>query len=505
MSKVPEPLARVSTGIAALDEITCGGLPEGEIYVVNGAPGSGKTILGLHFLQAGAEAGEKVLCVALSQRGRSLKQTAAAVNIETSGIIFEEFSAAQALEASLPQQTVFDTSDVELEETMTRFTQVIEAVQPQRVMFDGISYLRMLANDPLVYRRNLLLLRDYMYGRNITVLLTDTQELAPGDRELVSIVHGIITLSKETSRYGQDHRYLQVAKIRGSGFQSGIHDLEISNQGMQIYPIRHQASSLLVKSSRFDKVPYQPVSTGIETLDRLIGGHLLTGTSCLLIGPSGTGKSTIASLFLHHFIQQGGKASVFLFDELASTFLERCRGLSLDLDPENYDDRVRVHELGLSNSNPGKFTHLIDHEVKEWGAKIVMIDSLTGYANAMGSTQKLITQMHDLLIALNRQNVLTFLVVAQHGVLGNQLEEDIDISYLADTVLLMRHFEAQGALHRAIGVYKKRYGGHETRLREVQLTSGEIHIGEPLDRFVGVLSGIPNYIGDTQNLMPTDG
>ncbi|MDB9527975.1 ATPase domain-containing protein [Oscillatoria sp. CS-180] len=498
-------LIRISTGITSLNDITCGGLPKGEIYVVNGAPGAGKTILGLHFLQAGIQAGEKVLCIALSQRVQSLQQTATSVGIDTSGIVFEEFSTPQALEVTARQQTVFDTSEVELEEMMTYFTKVIEAMQPQRVMFDGIEYLRMLANDALVYRRNLLILRDYMYTRNITVMLTDTQEVALSDLELVSTVHGIITLFKETTDYGQDYHYLQVSKIRGSDFQSGIHDLEITNQGMRVYPIRHQSSNQIPQISSPTKVPYQLVSSGVEPLDKLIGDHLLTGTSCLFIGPSGTGKTTIASLFIHHFIKQGGKASVFLFDELATTFLERSKGLGIGLDRAEYSDQIRIHELGLSNSNLGKFTHLIDREIKEWGARIVLIDSLTGYVNSMPSTQKLITQLHDLLIALNRQNVLTLLVVAQHGVIGNQLSEEIDISYLADAVLLLRHFEAQGALHRAIGVYKKRYGTHETRIREVQLSSAGIHIGEPLEQFIGVLSGIPNYIGDAQSLMDADG
>lgn len=498
-------LARVSTGIASLDDITCGGLPAGEIYVVNGAPGTGKTILGLHFLQAGVQAGEKVLCIGLSQRVQSLQQTAASVGIDTSGIIFEEFSSEQALETTA-QQTVFDTSDLELEEIMAQLTEVIDAVQPQRVMFDAISYLRMLSNDPVVYRRNLLVLQKYVQKRNFTVLLTNTQGLAPGDLELAAIVHGIIALSQKTKGYGQDYRYLQIVKIRGSGFQSGIHDLEITDQGMQVYPIRHQTPNLMHSPSMSDdEAKYKPISSGVESLDKLIGGHLLTGTSCLLIGPSGTGKSTIASVFLHHFIQQGGKASVLLFDELVSTFLQRCKGLGIDLDPANYDDQIRIHELGISNSNPGKFTHLIDREVKDWGARIVVIDSLTGYANAMSSPQTLVTQLHDLLIALNRQNVLTFLVVAQHGVIGNQLEEEVDVSYLADAVLLLRHFEAQGALHRAIGVYKKRYGDHERRIREVLLDEDGVRFGKPLEQFIGVLSGIPNYVGNTQNLMRADG
>ncbi len=504
MKDASSSLVRISTGIASLDDIICGGLPEGEIYVVNGEPGTGKTILGLHFLRSGVEADEKVLCIALSQRVQSIKQTATSVGIDPDGIVFEEFGKLQALEATEQQQTIFDTSDLELETTMTQFIEVIEAVKPRRVIFDSIAYLRMLANDKLVYRRNLLLLRDYMHNRNITIMLTDDQKLAPGDCELVSIAHGVINLSRVTTTYSQDYRYLQVSKLRGSNFQSGIHDMEITSQGMNIYHIQHQAPHLISQTPNDDKESYQPMSSGIDSFDKLIGGYLLTGTSSLLIGPSGTGKTTLASLFIHNFISQGGKASVFLFDELASTFLKRSEGLDIGLNPQDYPDQIRIRELGLSNSNPGKFRAQINEDVKEWGAKIVLIDSLTGYANSMPSNEKLVTLMHDLLIMLNRQNVLTLLVVAQHGVIGDRLEGSVDISYLADSVLLLRHFEAKGAIHKAIGVYKKRYGAHEKGIREIRFDANGIHIGDPLEQFSGILSGIPKYIGEPTKLIEND-
>ncbi len=423
MENANNELRRASTGISGLDEITHGGLPEGEIYLVNGAPGTGKTILGLNFLEAGVQAGEKVLCITLCQRLESLEQMAASVGTDTRGMIFEEFTTAQAIETTVgQQQTVFDTSEIELEETMTHFTQVIEAVQPQRVLFDGISYLRILAHDIIVYRRNLLLLQDYLCNRNITVLLTNVQEVVSGDHELVSIVHGIITLSKLTTNYGQEYRHIQLSKMRGSGFHSGIHDMEITDQGMKVYPLPNQSCDFLIDIYSSYQVSHQPISSGVESFDKLLGGSLLTGTSCLIMGPSGTGKTTLGSLFVHNFIRQGGKASVFLFDELATTFLERSRGLQINLDPSNYSDKIRIRELGLSNSSPGKFTYLISKEVNEWGAKVVFIDSLTGYANFMPSNNQFITQLHDLLITLNQQNVLTILVVAQHGIIGNRLK-----------------------------------------------------------------------------------
>lgn len=491
---------RVSTGIAALDEMTCGGLPQGEMYVVNGAPGTGKTVLALHFLRAGVEAGETVLCIALSQRVESICRTAASIGIDTSDVLFRELSSAQALDSVVGRQTVFDVSEVELEQTMAQFTQAIESLQPQRVVFDSVSYLRMLASNALVYRRQLLLLRDYFLSSDITVLLTDTQELVPGDSELVATAHGVISLSKVLSSYGSQLRYLQIAKIRGSDHLSGLHDMTIDNRGMHIHPLF---------DGRLNEVEQTPVRTqiesGYERLDELLGGGLLSGTSCLLLGPSGTGKSSIATTFADRAVRRGEKVSVYLFDELLDTFLTRTRGLGLEVDCFKHPDRVRIRELRLGSITPGQFTRTVKQDAKQWGAKIVIIDSLTGYTSAMPSSHKIIPQMHELLTALNRQDVLTILVVAQHGVVGPNLEEGVDISYLADAVLFLRHFEAGGSLHRAISVYKKRYGAHEAGIRELILGEKGIQIGEPLKQFAAVLSGTPQFVGETQNMMVADG
>ncbi len=495
MQSTSDDLSRVSTGIPLLDRIICGGLPRGELYVVNGEPGVGKTVLALHFLKAGVEAGETALCIALSQRVESLRQTAASVGIDTTNILFRELSSAEALESLTTRQTVFDTSEFDLENTMASFTQAIESVHPQRVVFDSISYLRMLASNPLSYRRQLLILRDYMASRDITVLLTDTPELAPGNSELIALAHGVLTLSIDTTTSGSDYRYLKIAKIRGSGYQQGIHNVEISEQGMQVYPLYGHGS----------EPEHQPldcqVTSGTSELDELLGGGLLSGTSCLLLGPSGAGKTSIATMFAHNLIQQGGKASVFLFDELATTFLARSQGLSIGFDSDKHSGQFRLHELGLGNITPGKFAYLVEQDVMEWGAKIIVIDSLTGYLNAMPNSKMLLTQMHELMKALSRQGVLTILIVGQHGVLGSDTNQDVDISYLADTVLMLRYFEAAGTLRRAISVYKKRYGTHEQGIREMRMNSNGVQVGDLLDQFTGILSGQPTYVGSARELI----
>ena len=501
MTAQKEGFNRVSTGVASLDEILRGGLPAGELYVVNGSPGSGKTTLALHFLQAGVEAGEKVLCLALSQRVDSLKQTARSVGIDVSGITLRDSSTIQALKEITVRQTIFDTSEVELSQTMQALTGVIETEQPQRVVFDGISYLRMLSNDPLTYRHQLFMLRDYMVERSITVLLTDTEELVPGDHELVAMAHGVISLSVGTTKHGSDHRYLHISKMRGSDYEPGRHDMEISDWGIQVYR-SHRATPIL--SSLLPKKQNLICSSGLPALDKLVGGGLMAGTTCLLIGPSGTGKTSLATTFVHNFAQQGKKASIYLFDELADTFIQRSAGLGMDIERLVERGHIRLHELSFGTITPGKFAYLIKQDLENWGTEMVVVDTLTGYLNSMPSEARLIAQMHELMMYLNRQGILTLLVVAQHGVVAPTLEVPVDISYLADTVLLLRHFEAEGMLRQAVSVYKKRYGPHEKGIRELKLQPGNIQIGNPLNQFTGILSGTPRYLGEQRHLIGED-
>lgn len=501
---------RDSTGIETLDEILRGGLPKGEMYVVNGGPGTGKTTLALHFLQAGVQRQEKVLCLALSQRVQSLEESAQSVGLETSGITFRDLSTVESLRSLADHQSIFDTSEIELAETVSALIGILEEERPDRVVFDGIAYLRLLAHDPLVYRQQVFKLRDYISPREITLMLTDTQELVPGANELSAMAHGVIDLSMETTGHGSDHRYLRIAKMRGSGFEPGKHDMEISDRGVRVYRSHRDTSaeaiSAEVLSNRANKRSgaVETISSGLPALDKLVGGGLLTGTTCLLIGPSGTGKTSMVTSFAHHYAARGGKVSIYLFDELSDTFELRSRGLGMDIAGLVEKDRIRIRELSFGDITPGKFASLVDKDVDEWGAGIVAIDTLTGYLNSMPTDARLVSQMHELMMSLNRRGVLTFLIVAQHGIVEPSLEETVDISYLADTVLLLRHFEAHGAIRQAISVYKKRYGSHEKRIREVRLRSGSIQIGESLNQFSGILSGMPQYTGESHDLLSDD-
>lgn len=489
-----EAYIRVSTGLNTLDKILHGGLPAGELYVVNGSPGAGKTTLALHFLQAGAIAGEKVVCLALAQRVDSLKQTAKSVGIDISNVTFYDLSTVAALKKMTKHQTIFDTSEVELVETMKAIVETIEAECPTRVVFDGISQLRMLAGSPITYRQQLFMLSDYMSTRSITVMLTDSQEAATGDLELVAMAHGVITLMVETTGHGSAHRYLSVSKMRASAYEPGMHDIEIDDGGMQVYLSHQHAKGTKLADMRSISLPEPKVrNTGITNLDGLINGGLHAGTTCLMLGPSGTGKTSIATLFAYKLANTGGKASIFLFDESIETFLRRSSGLGMELGPLIESDNLHIHELSFGNITPGKFASLIDCDVEDWGAQIVAIDTLTGYLNAMPTKARLISQMHELTRRLNKREVLTFLMVAQHGVIGLSMDVSIDISYLADTVLLFRHFEAEGELRQAISVYKNRYGTHEKRICEVKLQPGSIQISQALGQFSGILSGLPRY------------
>lgn len=488
-----EAYSKVSTGIETLDEILHGGLPKGEVYVVNGSPGTGKTTLALHFLKAGAKAGEKVLCLALAQRVESLKQSLDSIGLDISGITFEDLSTVAAIKALTERQTIFDTSEAELVETMRALMEKIETTQPTRVVFDGVSQLRMLAGNSMIYRQQLFTLRDYMASRDITVVLTDSQGVVSGDHELTTMANGIITLSVETTEHGSDHRYLRVSKLRGSDYAPGVHDIEITDSGMQIYQSHRQSvNAKMADAKTIQLTDLEPRKSGLDSLDKLTGGGLLPGTTCLLVGPSGVGKTSIATLFMHYFAKQQGKSCILLFDESINMFLRRSRGLGMDLIPFIEKDYIHLHELSFGDITPGKLSSLIKDEVENWGADIVAIDTLTGYLNAMPSKVRLIAQMHEIMRRLSQQGVLTFLMVAQHGTVGLSLDGSVDISYLADTVLLFRHFEADGEIHQAVSVYKNRYSTHEKHICEVIIKPGGVSISDPLDKLSGILSGLPH-------------
>lgn len=490
---------RVSTGLKTLDKILHGGLPAGELYTVNGAPGTGKTTLALHFLRAGADQGEKVLCLALAQRVESLEHTCRSVGIDTSGITFFDLNASENIQSAAERQTVFDTSELELVEMMQAVIAKIDAEQPSRIVFDGVAQLRMLANDPLTYRQKLFTFRDHTVNQGITTILTDSPEVTSGEHELQAIANGIITLSLETTEHGSDHRYLRISKMRGSSFEPGMHNLEITDHGLQLYRAhRHSEGRKLANVDSLHLPDAQKFNSGLPTLDRLIGGGLNGGTSCLMLGPSGTGKTSVATLFARQLTEEGGKASIYLFDESIETFLRRSKGLGMDLSEAIEGDRLRIHELSFGNITPGKFSTLIDRDVEQWGAQIVAVDTLTGYLNAMPTKARLISQMHEIMKRLSQKGVLTLLMVAQHGAIGLRMDTAVDISYLADTVLLFRHFEAKGEIRHALSVYKNRYGMHEKQICEIRLQPGKITIDEALGQFSGILSGLPRFVGEAE-------
>ena len=494
--------AKVSTGVSVLDELTYGGLPEGEIYVINGVPGTGKTILAMHFLAAGVKQGETVLCLTLSQREKSVKRTAASVGIDVAGINFRDLSSVKDLQMLTQQQTIFDNSEIELEDTMVAFTQAIDELQPSRVVFDGMSYLQMLADEPMIYRQQLFALRDYLTNKGITAVLTSTTSVHNNDHELVAISHGAITLTIQTTSQGIDWRSLHITKIRGSNYRSGRHDIEISSSGLQIYPAHGGISAIASTTHSTLKEPASElISSNLEALDKLLGGGLQAATSCLIVGPSGTGKSSLCALFAHSYAQRGKKVSAFLFDERIEIFLQRANHLNVGLDEFIKEDRVRCYEMTFGEATPSKFVDKAIKEVEEWGAGIVIIDTLTGYFNAMHDQRRLISLVHDLVVALNRRGVLTLITVSRSGSSARTTSTD-DISYLSDTILLLHHFEAQSAIRQAISVYKKRYGSYERGIREICLKAGGIKVGPPLDRFTGILTDNPQYAGDSRALLP---
>lgn len=493
---------RVSTGIPVLDELIDGGLPKGEMYVINGAPGTGKTILAMQFLAAGVEAGETTLCLALSQRVKSVRHTAASAGVLTGDIAFRDLSRVQDLQALAQQQTIFDNSAIELENTMAAFTKAIDEVQPQRVVFDGMSHLRMLADDPLMYCQQLFALRDYLNEKRITAILTATTQVGNNDHELVAIAHGAITLSLRTTAQGVDYRSLHITKIRSSCYQLGEHDMELSKSGIRLYPCYEGIDAKKDAEQTAEQTIDEVVLSGIEELDKMLCGGLQRGTSCAILGASGTGKTSISTLFARSYAQQNGKVAVFLFDELRGTFLKRSQSLDADVEPLIHSDQMRLYEISFGDMTPGKFADMALSAVEEWGAGMVVIDTLTGYFNAMPDQHRLLSRIHELLMSLNRRGVLTFVIVPQRSISDESAMSTAGVSYLADTVLLLCHFEFEGKMRQAISIYKKRYGGHERSVREVSLRASGVKIGAPLTQLTGVLSGAPRYTGTQAELIP---
>lgn len=488
----------VKTGSPELDAILLGGLPANRVYLVEGSPGTGKTTLAMRFLLEGLQAGETGMYVAISESTRELEAIAASHGWSLDGIlIYELIGSEETLDAD-SQYSMFHPSEVELGATTKGVLEFVEKHKPRRIAFDSLSELRLLAQNPLRYRRQILALKQFFSGRDCTVILLDDKTSTHEDLQVQSIAHGVLTLESIPSEYGDERRRLRVKKLRGRQYIAGYHDFEIVPGGLSIFPRKALVPSVPHEASQY-------LLSGNDSLDRLLGDGISPGTSALLLGPAGTGKSSCATLYAISAAQRGERAAMFLFDESVETLLQRAEGLGMDLAPHVESGRIAIRKIDPGEVSPGEFAHMVREASKdrdgEGRVSVVVVDSLNGYLASMPEERFLTMQLHELLSYLSAAGVVTFLVVTQHGMLGSGMFAPVDASYLADAVILFRYFEAEGEIRQAISVVKKRSGSHERTIREFSMSNGRIAVGEPLRDFQGVLGGIPNYRGSSAKLM----
>lgn len=487
-------ISKARTGITGLDDILVGGLARGRLFLLEGSPGTGKTTMALRFLVEGAAAGERGLYVTLSETAQELTSTAESHNWRLGeGIEVFEVVPPESLLDSGQQQSLLYSSDLELGETTRLIFEAAERTKAQRIVIDSLSEIRLLAQSSLRYRRQILAMKHYFSRHGATVLMLDDLTTDTLDKTVHSVAHGVIRLEELTPDYGAERRRLRVVKYRAQGFRGGYHDFIIRSDGARVFP-------RLVAAEHRRRVGRAHMSTGIAGFDRLLGGGIDSGSSTLILGPTGTGKSTIALQFVAQTIRTGGKAAMFIFDEELGLLFERAKPLGFDLAAMQASGRLHVTQLDAAELSPGEFAHHVCAAAQDPEVRTVLIDSLNGYQAAMPEENSLILHMHELLQYLNRQGISTFLTVAQHGLIGD-MKTPIDITYLADSVLLLRYFEAEGAVRRALSVIKKRTGKHEETIREFWIDGG-IRIGEPLTEFHGVLRGTPTLPGDRAPARP---
>jgi len=486
--------SRLSTGIEGLDHVLNGGLPRGRVYLLEGTPGTGKTTLALQFLLEGARHSEPGLYFALSESRPELQAVAQSHGWSLDALQLREVIPMTEASKLEEPYTIFHPSEVELGETIKTIYQEVETLKPVRVVIDSLAEMRLLAQEPLVYRRQILALKQFFVGRNCTVLLLDDRHPSVADQHFHSLVHGIILLDQTTPLYGAKRRQLEVVKLRGVKFMDGLHDYTIQTGGLIVYP-------RLVSSEHHTPFERGTFSSGLPELDSLLGGGLERGTSTLLMGSSGVGKSTLAAQYVLAAAERGDHAAVYLFDEGIDNFLARTVGLGMDLRGHVEAGRICLHQVNPAQLSPGEFAQQVRGGVEKEKSTVLVIDSLNGYLNAVPSERLLLVQLHELLSYLNQRGTICLLVMAQHGLVGTQIETPVDVSYLADTVLLLRYFEAMGEVRKAISVVKKRTGRHELTIREFRLGSKGIRLGKPLQEFQGVLTGTPTYAGKAGPLL----
>jgi circadian clock protein KaiC len=485
------PLA--STGITGLDAILGGGLPSRRLYLLDGSPGTGKTTLALQFLLAGAARGETGLYVTLSESREELSEVATSHGWSLEGIEVFELPAEDAATAR-ETYTLFHPAEVELQDVIDRMFGAVERSGARLVVLDSLSEMRLLARDALRFRRQILALKQFFAARGCTVLLLDDKTAPEGDLQLHSLAHGVVQLEHIELEYGAERRRLQVVKLRGCRFLGGYHDFRIKTGGLAVFPrIQRQESGPGPES--------RPLPSGSPELDALLGGGLPSGTSFLITGPAGTGKSVLATQYACAAAARGEKVRFYLFDERLGTFHMRVAGLGMDITHFVSEGILTLCQVEPTERSPGEFAHDVVRAVEEGGVEMIVIDSINGYLQSMPEERLLPVQVHELLSYLASRGVTSVLTLVQRGIFGNPVDEAADVSYLADSVALLRYFEVSGTVRQAVSVVKKRSGNHERTIRECRVGRGGLHVGPPLHEFQGVLTGVPRYVGDTAPLM----
>ena len=489
-------LAEAETGIAGLDDILGGGLARGRVFLLEGSPGAGKTTVALQFLLAGTRRGERCQYITLSETEDELRATAKSHGWDLTGIDIFELVPPESLLDENQQQSLLYSSDLELGESTRRIFEAFERHRPVRVVLDSLSEIRLLAQSSLRYRRQVLALKHYFAKQNATVLMLDDLTSDANDKTVHSVAHGVVRLDELAPEYGAERRRLRVTKYRGRRFRGGYHDFAIETGGVRVFP---RLVSLEHKSAFKGDV----IGTGSPEFDALLGGGVERGSSVLVLGPAGTGKSTIGLTFVKNAVERGERAAMFVFDEELGLLIGRARNLGIDLQTMIDDDALVLQQVDAAELTPGEFSERVRACVETHGVKTVVIDSLNGYQAAMPGEHALILHLHELLQYLNRRGATTFLAVAQHGLVGD-MKTPVDVTYLADTVILLRYFEALGRVRRAISVVKKRTGAHENTIREYQIGSRGVTLGPPLAQFQGILRGIPSLLGGQADLLDSE-
>jgi circadian clock protein KaiC len=493
-SSAPADTGRASTGIPGLDYLLRGGLPANRIHLIEGHPGAGKTTLGIQFLLAGVARGESCMYITLSETAEELRANAASHGFDLSKIHMQELQPAENIRPE-EQYTLFHPSEIELGDLSRNVFEAVEKFKPARAVLDSVSDMRLLARDSLRYRRQILALKQFFVGRGCTLLLLNEVGVSDTDSHIQSLAHGVLRLEQSVHDFGIARRRLEIAKLRGVAYVGGFHDFKIQTGGIRVFP-------RLENRRQSRPLPKETLKTGLAALDALVDDGVPMGTCTLILGPSGVGKSTLGGHYLASAARRGISSAAFLFDEQRQTFLDRGDALGMDLSKHAQRGLVKIAKVEPGSMSPGEFSHAVRKAIEDDKVRVVLIDSLTGYLTAIPESPAAVVRLHELTSYLASSGAATFLTVAQQGMLGQNMMSPIDVSYIADTMFMMRFFEAAGRVRKALSVLKKRTGMHETTIREIGVKNDQLWVGEPLANFRGVLTGVPEYTGSGAQEVP---